>query len=152
MAACLLCGSSQHKVICILQQDDLLGASPIFIEVLTQSLIKQGRGFLNSCERQVQVSCTTGWPSPSVHSKANISWLWEARGRLKKASFKSNTVSFFRACLFVLSFSPIWGLEAPQFCSTKRIMASSLWFFQFSFALCSLSSFLIFSASSLSSR
>ena len=29
---------------------------------------------------------------PSVHLKANISWLWAARGRLKKASFKSNTV------------------------------------------------------------
>ena len=28
----------------------------------------------------------------SVYSKANISWLWASRGRLKKVSFKSNTV------------------------------------------------------------
>ena len=47
---------------------------------------------MNPCGRWVQVNCTTGWPSPSVHSKANISWLWASRGRLKKASFKSSTV------------------------------------------------------------
>ena len=38
MAACLLCGSSQHKVIYILQQDDLWVASPI----LAQSLLLVG--------------------------------------------------------------------------------------------------------------
>ena len=54
-------------------------------------------------------------------------------------------------------FLPSGGLEAPSILlqpsiPTKRIWASSLWFFRFSFALCSLSSFLIFSANSLSSR
>ena len=91
MAACLLCGSSQHKVIHILQQDDLWVVSLIFIEVLTQSLIKQGRGVFEPLW-EAGPSCITGWPSPSVHSKANISLLWATRGRLKKASFKSNSV------------------------------------------------------------
>ena len=91
MAACFFCGSSQHKVIHILQQDDLWMGSLIFIEVFTQSLIKQGRGVFEPLW-EAGPSCTTSWPSPSVHSKANISWLWATRGRLKKASFKSNTV------------------------------------------------------------
>ena len=53
-------------------------------------------------------------------------------------------------------FLPSGGLEAPSILlrpsSPQKESGLALWFFRFSFALCSLSSFLIFSASSLSSQ
>ena len=71
--------------------------------------------------------------------------------------FSAGGALIFRACLFGFCFSPVQGSQGSLnsvlvLIPAKRIWASSLWFFRFSFALCSLSSFLIFSANSLSSR
>ena len=72
-----------------------------------------------------------------------------------------NIVSFMawvnHLCPCLILFSLVRGSRGslnslPAFIPTKRIWASSLWFFRFSLTLCSLSSFLILSANSLSSH
>ena len=55
--------------------------------------------FLNPYGRRVQVSCPTVWLSSSAHSNAKISWLWGAKGKLKKALHLSSLKLYTRHSL-----------------------------------------------------
>ena len=57
-----------------------------------RALSNRVREFLNPCGSRVQVSCPFMPLSGSAHSNVKMSWLLGAKGRLKKASFKSRTV------------------------------------------------------------
>lgn len=82
--------------------------------------------FLYPWGNLVQVSCPLNPSSGSLHLKAKMAWLAFAKGRLKKASLRSNTV--YQTFVGASELSRVYGLGTVGCISaTHRLTSRKSW-------------------------